>query len=129
MTYPRKFALLIHVEDWGPMVHGKTCKYCSKCKMILAQQDDLEAELARSFQQLEPKVLGNEYMVLGVVESKVFKAALAGQPGSLDDTLERVSDIKKYYGLGYSPGGWYGPGQEPRVLPAYREQRIPREVH
>ncbi len=25
----RKFALLIHVDKWGPMVLGKTCRYCT----------------------------------------------------------------------------------------------------
>ena len=43
-THPRKFALLIHVDTWGPLVLGKTGPYCSRCELIVAHQDELEAE-------------------------------------------------------------------------------------
>jgi hypothetical protein len=48
-THPRKFAFFIHVEGWGPMALGKTCKYCSRCELIMMHQDELEAELTYSF--------------------------------------------------------------------------------
>jgi hypothetical protein len=48
-THERKFALLIHIDEWGLMVFGKTSKYCSKCELIIVHQHELEAELAYSF--------------------------------------------------------------------------------
>jgi hypothetical protein len=51
LTYLRKFALFIHIDVWGPMALGKTCRYCSRCELIMAHQDELEAQLAHSFSQ------------------------------------------------------------------------------
>jgi Zn-finger nucleic acid-binding protein len=51
VTHLRKFALFIHIDEWGPMVLGKTCRYCSRCAMVMVQRAELEAELAHG---LEP---------------------------------------------------------------------------
>jgi hypothetical protein len=55
LTYLRKFALFIHIDAWGPMALGKTCRYCSRCELIMAHQDELEAQLAHSFSQIAPE--------------------------------------------------------------------------
>src|SRR5205809_207302 len=124
LTYPRKFGLLIHVQGHGPYVQGKTCKYCSRCKMIMVQQDELEAQLALAAQQRFPAALGREYSVLGVVQTTVFKKWLQGKAGSLEELLDHVSDIRKQIGLAYSPGGWFGDDQKPPTLQPYRPQRM-----
>ncbi len=46
LTHRRKFALFVHIERWGPMALGKTCRFCARCDLIMAQQDELEAQLA-----------------------------------------------------------------------------------
>lgn len=69
-TYPRKFALFIHIDKWGPLVLGKTCKYCSKCELIIAHQDELESQLAYNFSRLAPEVIGNDYLVMGTMDRK-----------------------------------------------------------
>ena len=56
-THLRKFALLIHVDDWGPLVLGKTCRYCTPCELIVAHQDELEAQLAHSLSSIAPKAV------------------------------------------------------------------------
>jgi len=128
LTYPRKFALLIHAEAYGLYVQGKTCKYCSRCKMILVQQDELETQLAYAARQRFPAALGQEYTIVGVVELKTFKKSTEGAAPNLDELLNHVSDIRKQFGLGYSPGGWYREGHKPPPLPASRPQRIPRTI-
>jgi len=40
-THLRKFALFIHIDEWGPMVLGKTCRYCSRCAMVMVQRAEL----------------------------------------------------------------------------------------
>ena len=50
---------------------------------------------------------------------------MQGGGQTLADILNHVSDIRKQYGLAYSPGGWYPADKEPPVLPAYRPQRVP----
>lgn len=52
-TYLRKFPLLIHIDEYGPIVLGKTCRYCSKCEFIIVHQDELEDILTAMFAERE----------------------------------------------------------------------------
>jgi hypothetical protein len=106
-THLRKFALFIHVDGWGPMALGKTCRYCSACELIMAHQDELEAELAHSFGRIAPEIIGNEYVVLGTIDKKVWRAGLEGRDRDFAEILEHVADFEKEYDLVYEPGRWY----------------------
>ena len=64
-THLRKFALFLHVDGWGSIALGKTCRYCSRCEMIMAHRDELEELLAHSLTQMAPEVIGNEHVVNG----------------------------------------------------------------
>ena len=127
-TFARKFPLLIHAEGHGLYVQGKTCKYCSRCKLVMVQQDELEAQLAHAARQRFPAALGQEYTIVGVVELKTFKKSIDGPGTSFGELLEHVSDFRNQIGLSYSPGGWYRAGHEPPPLPSSRPQRIPVTV-
>jgi hypothetical protein len=105
LTYPRKFPLFIHIDGFGPMVLGKTCKFCSHCKMILCNQDELDAQLAHSFASLDPSVVGNNYMVLGTVETRTWKAGMAGGQ-NMGQLIDHLSEFKKHISLDLDPGGW-----------------------
>jgi len=105
-TYPRKFALMVHVDGYGPYVLGKTCKYCSKCELIIAHRDELEAILAAQFSLLKPQVVGNDYLVLATVDVAFWKAGLNASP-TFAETLEHTADFKKYLAIHYRPAGWY----------------------
>jgi hypothetical protein len=106
LTYPRKFALLIHVEGADPIVLGKTCKYCSRCELIIAHKDELEALLAAHYSAIDPDVVGNDYLVLATVELAFWKSAMA-KTATFADTLEHTAQIKKYLDITYRPAGWY----------------------
>jgi hypothetical protein len=107
LTHPRKFALFIHIDDWGPMVLGLTCKYCSRCETIMVHQHELEAQLAYRFSRHAPDVIGKDYMVLGTVDKKVWQSSLQGKSQELGEILKHVADFKKYYDLKVDPGGWF----------------------
>jgi hypothetical protein len=107
VTHLRKFALFIHIEELGPMVLGKTCRYCSRCEMVMAQRAELEAELAHGVNQIPPQVIGNDYLVLGTVQKKIWREGLAGQAKPLAEILKHVADFEHQYELDYKPGGWY----------------------
>lgn len=106
-THLRKFALLIHIDQWGPLALGKTCRYCSRCELIMVHQDELEAQLAHSFSQTAPEVIGNEYMVLGTIDKKVWQQGLGGAGPPLGEMLQHVANFKRYYDLEVQPAGWY----------------------
>ena len=107
VTHLRKFALFVHIDQWGPMVLGKTCRYCSRCEMVMVHRAELEEELARGFSQRAPQVIGNDYLVLGTMEKKIWREGLEGEARPLAGMLEHVADFKHQYELDYTPGGWY----------------------
>ena len=105
-THPRKFPLLIHIEGYGPIVLGKTCRYCSKCEFIIAHQDELESILAQMMiMQNKAEVIGNNYLVIGTVERKFWESHLT-QPSALQDAMHHTAQFKKYYDIHFDPGGW-----------------------
>jgi hypothetical protein len=106
-TRLRKFALLIHVEEFGLMVLGKTCRFCPACDFIIVHQDELEALLAASFSVHQPEVIGNEYHVIGTVERKTWRKGMSDGMTSIDELLCHAADFKKEFDLFYEPGGWY----------------------
>jgi len=73
----------------------------------MVHQDELEPELAYSFSQVAPDIIGNNYMVLGTMKKKVWQGELGGKGGPIGEMLEHVADFKRYYSLEYEPGGWY----------------------
>jgi hypothetical protein len=106
LTHARKFALFVVVERWGPVVLGKTCRYCTPCELIMTHQLELEGELARCFAQRAPHVIGNEYMVLGTVDRAVWKRALTGAAPPWEEVLRSTSDFARHFDLHVDPGGW-----------------------
>jgi hypothetical protein len=113
LTHLRKFALFVHIDGWGPMVLGKTCRYCSRCEIVMVHRKELEAELARGLSRRAPEVIGKDYLVLGTIEKKIWQEAL-GRPGKpIAEMLKHVADFKHQYDLRYKPGRWYPVTQEP----------------
>jgi hypothetical protein len=106
LTYPRKFALLIHIDGADPLVLGKTCKYCSQCELIIAHKDELEALLAGHFSAVDSDVVGNKFLVLATVDLTFWKAAMANAV-SFAETLDHTAQIKKYLDVTYRPARWY----------------------
>ena len=87
------------------MVLGKTCRYCTPCELIIAHQDELESELTVSFSRIEPKVVGNEYLVLGTMDKAVWKQGLRGSGVQLAGALDHVAIFKHVLDLKIE-GGW-----------------------
>jgi hypothetical protein len=107
LTHLRKFALFILIEDFGPIILGKTCRYCSKCELIMAHQDELEPQLVLSLQKIAPEVIGNEYLVVGTFDKKVWQRGLQTKSPLDSEIFEHLADFKKVLDLEVEPGGWY----------------------
>ena len=80
----------------------------------MVHQDELEAELAYSFSKFAPEIIGNEYLVIGTVDKKVWKKGLEGSSGEFGEMLKHIADFKRVYDLHIEPGGWY-PADKKRV--------------
>ena len=64
-TRQRKLPLVIHIDPLQLIALNKTCRYCPACDLLIAQQDKLQAWLAAFFSEHRPKIVGNDYLVLG----------------------------------------------------------------
>ncbi|MEW6732711.1 MAG: hypothetical protein AB1489_15400 [Acidobacteriota bacterium] len=105
-THQRKFPLFIHIENYGPIVQGFTCRYCTRCELIVAHQHELEEQLARSFLLINPRVIGNKYLVVGTVDRKVWQQGMK-EAATIEATLNHLADFKEVLTLEVKPAGWY----------------------
>jgi hypothetical protein len=106
LTYVRKFALLIHIEDFGLVTLGKSSRYCPKCELIVTHQAELEHELVGMFMDKKrAEVIGKPYVVIGTVDLRAWKQFMV-VPGTLEQVLNASSDFKKVMDLEFDPGGW-----------------------
>ncbi|AMV28376.1 hypothetical protein VT84_28490 [Gemmata sp. SH-PL17] len=112
LTHMRKFPLLIDIKEYGPLALGKTCRYCSKCELIMAHKNELDAEINHAMTRLAPAAVGNEYVVLGTMERKVWQQGLTNSK-PLAEALEHFAEFKKVLTLEVQPGGWF-PAEGPR---------------
>ena len=110
-THPRKFALFIDVEGFGPLVLGKTCRFCTPCQMVIAHRDELEAELARGPAGQMPGAAEGRYFVVGTVDREVWRQGLSGSGAQLGEALDHLADFKRYFDLHVEPGGWRPAGE------------------
>ena len=116
-TKQRKFPLFIHVEPLNPIVLGKTCRYCPNCDLVIAHQDELEAQLEALFAETDPSLVGNDYLVMGTVEHEVWRESLK-QPKGIPEMMEHLHIFKEVRTIEPQPAGWY-PANEP---PAQKER-------
>ena len=106
------------------MVLGKTCRYCSRCAMVMVQRAELEAELAHGLSQIAPKVIAKHYLVLGTMEKKIWRGGLDREAKPLAGMLEHVADFKHQCELQYKPGRMVSSSSRTKEnLTAYAIQR------
>lgn len=103
-THTRKLALFIVVDGAETMVLGKTCRFCTQCGLIVVHKDELEHELVVAFERRAPHAIGNEYVVVGTMDKKMWRKSLKGE--GLPDPLARLADFEEVLDLHYEPGGW-----------------------
>lgn len=101
LTHARKFPLLIHIEGLGLVTLGKTCRYCTPCEFIIADQAELEEQLVivceeRGF----PEKVGSPYLVFGTVQLGYWKKTLQQQQRiDLDALQANAADLKEHHQL------------------------------
>ncbi|MGO9018266.1 MAG: hypothetical protein ACLQVJ_07935 [Syntrophobacteraceae bacterium] len=63
------------------------------------------------FSESHPDVVENEYLVIGTVETKVWREGMI-ESLKMDEILEHTSDIKDHLVLHYEHRGWAPPDHE-----------------
>lgn len=100
LTHARKFPLLIGLEGPILLTLGKTCRYCTPCELIIADQGELEEQLVLACEQRGcPEKIGTPYFVLGTVDVGYWEEGMRHDRMEMDDLRAHTADIKSYHTL------------------------------
>jgi len=102
--HQRKLPLVIHIDPMVMLSLNKTCRYCAHCDLLIAHQDDLEHILARIFSEQNPEIVGNDYLVVGTMDKKIWKSETQ-QQGSIQNILSVLHDFTEVVTFKVT-GGW-----------------------
>ena len=112
----RKLPLFIHVDPMNPVALNYTCRYCPDCDLLIAHQDRIEELLAALFAELDPSVIGNDYLIMGTMEHQAWRENMK-QPKGIPEMLEHLHVFKEVRTVRAQPGGWYPADMDPSKLP------------
>jgi hypothetical protein len=114
-TGQRKLPLLIHVDPLTLIALNYTCKFCSSCDLLIAHKHQVEYLLTNLFLQMDPEVIGNDYIVLGTVDKIAWRKGQA-RPLSVAEMLPYASDFKAVYPeLRMTQPGYFEANCEPPI--------------
>ena len=106
-TRVRKLSLVIHVEDFGLVLLGKTCRLCLACETLVAHQAGLDELIGVAVGGgASPK-----YVVLGTVDRRLWRRGMA-EAVSFDEVAQYMADFKTYLRVDFTPRGWYPKGEQ-----------------
>ncbi|AFY99642.1 hypothetical protein [Calothrix sp. PCC 6303] len=105
-TKIRKFPLVIKIEPKQLFLLNKQCKYCPICDLIIAKKQEIEPLITFEFSKSNPKIVDNQYLVMGTLDRKDWKD---GNNKSLSsaEIIERIYLFKDVWNFKVIPAGWY----------------------
>jgi hypothetical protein len=104
LTHGRKFALFIHIEEFGGVLLGKTCRYCTPCELIMIHKE-LEEQLADKLPPPGPEA-AERYLVVGTVDMKFWRGGLQGTSNVDQDLFQHLSVFKTRFDLQVTGRRW-----------------------
>ena len=109
-TKIRKKPFLIHIDPQYLLVLNMSGPYCPDCDLMILHRVQLETLLVMTFEQHNPAIIGNDYLVLGTVERSYWREKVKGQA---DDRaiFDQLHDFKEYVQYEVIPPHW-GPDKE-----------------
>ena len=108
-TRVRKLPLVIHIDPMQLVALNKTCRYCPRCDLLIAHQDELEAWLAAFFGHQQPEVVGNSYLVVGTEDRAAWRRG-THTPLTLAEMLEHLHDFVEV--VRFEPAPRWGPAHQ-----------------
>ena len=94
-TKLRKFPLVVHIEVGQLLFLNKLCRYCPTCDLIIVKKSDVESLMAACFEERNPKIVGNDYLVIGVADRKDWREGKKGTMPQSDaiDCVQIFKDV------------------------------------
>ena len=92
-TKIRKYCLVVHIDLKNLFSINKTCRYCTRCDLIIVKQKELDSTLAAICEQDAPDSIDSEYFVFGTMDKKDWKEGLTGELGQRE-AIERSYPFK-----------------------------------
>jgi hypothetical protein len=105
-TKIRKFPLVIHIDPQQLLLLNKKCRYCTRCDLIIARKSEMESLMAASFEQFNPQIIGNDYLVMGVAERSDWRESQKGKMAQ-SQAIERILVFKEVWDFEPLRRGWY----------------------
>lgn len=115
-TGQRKLPLLVLVDPKHIIAIHCTNRYCEHCDMLIGHKFEIERCLTNLFLELEPAVVGNNYVIIGTIEKKVLNTALK-EGKTADEILHRAHIFKSYQVISMTMAGWFPRNKKPPVMP------------
>ena len=109
-TKIRKFPLVIHIDPQQLLLLNKKCRYCTKCDLIITKKSELESLMAACFEESNPQITGNNYLVMGVAERRDWRESKKGKMPQCE-TIERMLVFKGVLNFEPVQPGWYPEGE------------------
>ena len=103
-TRRRKLPLVIHVDPLNPVALNKTCRYCPACDLLIAHRDEVEALLVAIFEERNPEVIGNDYLVIGTLDRPDWQRGTRS-PLAIREMIKHLHDFREVIKL-EPVGGW-----------------------
>ena len=114
-TGQRKLPLLIHVHPKNLIALNYTNRYCQHCDILIGQKHEIEHLLTEKFLEINPEIIGNDYLVFGTVEKQAWRENI-NQPKPVNEMPNHISEFKSYKNLRMTMAGWFRDGQDPPVM-------------
>ena len=104
-TMIRKFPLVIHIEPQQLFILNKKCRYCTSCDLIIAHKSEVETLMAASFEERNPEIICNEYLVIGTLEKHDWRSRgrILKDSGDTIDHMYVFKDVRDFKPLSF---GW-----------------------
>lgn len=114
-TGQRKLPLVIHIDPRQLMALNYTSRYCKSCDLLIAHKDEIEHFLTEQMQVTNPDIIGNDYLIMGTIERKVWKENMENPKPPLELLGHLASFDSVYQELRCTQVGWFPEDVEPGI--------------
>jgi hypothetical protein len=104
LTKVRKHPFFIHIDPVQPLVLNMSGRFCPDCDLLILHQDQVEHLMASAMQEYDPSIIGNEYLIVGTLERKGWRATQK-TPGDLQVVFDHLHDFKEV--VIFEPSYWH----------------------